>query len=230
MDYAYIHVHVRTFSSSNLFLCASKMSSLAEGRPGMICRASIVFSGLSLEGDRSFSAESFSEAAFITGLRGGGGGGGLSVTIEDRRRKDYLKSGTAAKLYTHLACAVLAFLMLSISARWVLRAGRRSSGTCRRFECVCLSTPTSCNICTTHYDLTPIKAHCVFPIRAHQQATLFSAHLCQLEEALHSFLPREELAIELDGFPALRLLHLKELLQKVDDNIVVHCVELDQIL
>ena len=62
----------QTLSSSNRFLCASKTSSLAEGRPGLAedCGCSEAVEGE--ETDDDFSAASFSEAALITGLRGYG--------------------------------------------------------------------------------------------------------------------------------------------------------------
>ena len=58
----------QTLSSSNRFLCASKTSVLADGRPGLAedCGFSEEADGEDVEDD--FSAASFSEAALITGL------------------------------------------------------------------------------------------------------------------------------------------------------------------
>ena len=56
------------------------------------------------------------------------------------------------------------------------------------------------------------------------------SYLCKLKESLNGLLSQEELAVDANGLLALRLLHLKEFLQEVDKGIVVHRVQLDQVL
>ena len=60
-----------TLSSSNRFLCASRTSSLAEGREEVGDADTGLSEEEGEEGEDAFRAVSFSDAALITGLQGG---------------------------------------------------------------------------------------------------------------------------------------------------------------